>query len=161
MLTRNLRLRFCGLTEEFCGDKEVRRPSCEASNDPIRRVVGSNEGWAARRSCMSYKPSDIKAGVYTHLNFAFASIDQATFQIVPADPGDVDLYSQLTNLKNQDANLKVYIAIGGWDFTEPWKATRNTFSDLAASETNQRAFFASLISFMSTYNFDGVDIDWE
>ncbi|KAK1769126.1 glycoside hydrolase superfamily [Phialemonium atrogriseum] len=83
---------FCGLTEEFCGDKKVRRPSCEASEDSIRRVV---------------------------------------------------------------------VAIGGWDFTEPWKATRDTFSDLAASETSQRAFFASLISFMSMYSFDGVDIDWE
>lgn len=36
-----------------------------------------------------------------------------------------------------------------------------TFSQLAASTANQAKFFASLISFLSTYNFDGVDIDWE
>lgn len=110
---------------------------------------------------MRYQPGDIKPGVYTHLNFAFASINPTTFRVVPADPGDVALYSKLTRLKEQDPNLKVYIAIGGWDFTEPWKATRTTFSDIAGSTANQRAFFASLISFMATYNFDGVDIDWE
>lgn len=35
------------------------------------------------------------------------------------------------------------------------------FSDIARSETAQRAFFGSLLSFLNTYDFDGVDIDWE
>lgn len=39
--------------------------------------------------------------------------------------------------------------------------TAATFSTLAGSESAQKAFFASLTSFMSTYGFDGVDIDWE
>lgn len=152
---------FCGLTKEFCGDEKVRRPSCAPTQHPIRRVVGYYEGWAARRKCMAYLPSDIKLGVYTHLNFAFAGIDPVTFAVIPADPGDVGLYTQLTDLKKNDPNLKVYIAIGGWDFNEPWNPTATTFSDLVASEANQRAFFTSLISYMATYDFDGVDIDWE
>ena len=39
--------------------------------------------------------------------------------------------------------------------------TATTFSDLAGSESAQTAFFKSLVNFMSTYGFDGVDIDWE
>jgi GH18 family chitinase len=39
--------------------------------------------------------------------------------------------------------------------------SQTTFSDLAASEEAQKKFFRSLISFLSTYNLDGVDIDWE
>ncbi|KAL6229169.1 hypothetical protein BDW75DRAFT_235411 [Aspergillus navahoensis] len=35
------------------------------------------------------------------------------------------------------------------------------FSDIARSEANQKTFFRSLISFMSMYNFDGIDLDWE
>jgi chitinase len=69
------------------------------------------------------------------------------------------LYRRLTDLKEFDPDLKVYIAIGGWTFNDPGQPTRTTFSDIAGSETNQRAFFASLISFMATYNFDGVDLD--
>lgn len=39
--------------------------------------------------------------------------------------------------------------------------TATTFSDLAASTSAQKAFFKSLLSFMTTYGFDGVGIDWE
>ena len=124
-------------------------------------MVGYYEGWAARRSCLSYRPRDIKPGVYSHLIFAFASIDTQTSEIIPAEAGDVELYRELTDLKKSDPGLKVYIAIGGWAFTEPWMPTKTAFSDLVASQARQRAFFKSLISFMATYNFDGVDLDWE
>ena len=55
----------------------------------------------------------IPLGVYTHINFAFASINPTTFEVVPGDPGDVDLYQQVTLLKGQQPDLKVFIAIGG------------------------------------------------
>lgn len=98
--------------------------------------------------------------MYTHINFAFASINPSTFEVVPGSPGDVDLYQQVTLLKNQQPGLKVFIAIGGWTFNDPGPTAR-TFSDIAASTANQNKFFTSLTSFMSTYNFDGVDLDWE
>ncbi|KAI2787836.1 hypothetical protein POX_f08214 [Penicillium oxalicum] len=67
----------------------------------------------------------------------------------------------LWNEKGQktDPDLKVFIAVGGWAFNDPG-ATQNVFSDLAASEKNQKKFFHSVQSFMSTYNFDGIDLDW-
>lgn len=43
----------------------------------------------------------------------------------------------------------------------PDQPTAYTFSNLAASTSAQSSFFSSLISFMQTYGFDGVDIDWE
>ncbi|KAK4238206.1 killer toxin subunits alpha/beta [Achaetomium macrosporum] len=152
---------YCGATAEFCGDKKVKRPSCAVdSTRPMRRVVGYYEGWAARRTCQAFMPEDVPAGVYTHLNFAFAGIDPVSFQVVPAQAEDIPLYSRLTALKARDSALKVYIALGGWTFNDPG-ATFHTFSQLAADEAKQRVFFASLISFMNTYDFDGVDIDWE
>ncbi|KAL6855621.1 hypothetical protein ACO1O0_006773 [Amphichorda felina] len=152
---------YCGATAEFCGDKKVKRPSCPVNGDqPVSRVVGYYEGWAARRSCQAFMPEDVPLGVYTHLNFAFAGIDPVSYKIVPAQAEDVSLYSRLTKLKELDSALKVYIAIGGWTFNDPGR-TFHTFSKLAADEAKQRVFFKSLISFMNTYNFDGVDIDWE
>ncbi|TPX21792.1 hypothetical protein DIZ76_015755 [Coccidioides immitis] len=56
--------------------------------------------------------------------------------------------------------LRVNIALGGWTFNDPGP-TASTFSDLARSEENQKKCFKSLISFMATYDFDGVDLDWE
>lgn len=151
--------RYCGTTSEFCGTRTVNRPSC-SSTGTVKRVVGYYEGWAARRSCDAFQPSDIPLGVYSHINFAFAGIDPNTFEIVPGDARDVDLYKRVTALKKLDSNLKVWIAIGGWTFNDPGPTAR-TFSDLAGSAQNQQKFFKSLISFMNTYGFDGVDIDWE
>ncbi|KAJ5713893.1 Glycoside hydrolase superfamily [Penicillium malachiteum] len=92
---------FCGRTEEFCGNKAVTAPSCD--------------GMA---------PYSVPQGVYSHIYFAFGSIDPDTFKVIPAET--------------------------------------TTFSDLAAADTStQTTFFKSLINFISTYGFTGVDIDWE
>ncbi|KAF7899408.1 hypothetical protein EAE99_012329 [Botrytis elliptica] len=151
---------FCGLTEEFCGNKTITRPSCSSSGSTTRRTVGYYEGWANRKVCQPFPPDMIPLGTYTHINFAFASIDPITFSIVPGDPSDVELYEQVTMHKLLQPDLQVFIVIGGWTFNDAG-LTATTFSDLAASLENQKKFFTSLTSFMSTYNFDGVEIDWE
>lgn len=147
------------ITSRFCGNKKIEPPSC-GSDHSLSRVVGYYEGWAARRSCNDFMPEQIPLGVYTHLNFAFATIDPKTFEVLPASSSDVKLYKRLTSLKQQDPDLKVMIAIGGWTFNDPGP-TATTFSDIARSESAQKAFIKSLISMMSTYDFDGVDLDWE
>jgi chitinase len=99
----------------------------------------------------------IPMGLYTHINFAFATIDPKTFKIAPSFPIDVGLYKHLTLLKQKDHDLKVFIAVSGWTFNDPGP-TATTFSDLAASIPRQRVFIESLLSFMSTYRFDGIDL---
>ena len=105
-------------------------------------------------------PETIPLLSYTHINFAFAGIDPVTFSVVAMSPGDLDLMRRLTALKRLYPGLQVWIAIGGWSMNDPGP-TFHTFSDLVNSAANQQKFFASLISFMSFYGFDGVDIDWE
>lgn len=80
--------------------------------------------------------------------------------MLPADDADIPLYERLTTLKQYDPDLKVLIALGGWTFNDPGP-TATVFSDIAASAEKQKKFFKSLVSFMSTYDFDGVDLDWE
>lgn len=99
-------------------------------------------------------------GVYTHIIFAFAAIDPETFEVRPDVTRDLDLLMRVTQLKTLDPDLKVLIALGGWTFNDPGP-TQTTFSDIARSKTNQQKFFKSLISFLSTHNLDGVDLDWE
>lgn len=106
------------------------------------------------------KPSQIPLGYYTHLNFAFASIDPDSFQMAPMSSDVADLYQDVTFLKQSQPDLKVWISIGGWAFNDDNQPTATTFSDLAASTSAQKEFFASLITFLTANNFDGVDIDW-
>lgn len=74
--------------------------------------------------------------------------------------GDPELYKRFTGLKSLYPDLQTWISIGGWSMNDADQPTATTFSDLAASKSAQKKFFASLLSFMETYNFDGVDLDW-
>lgn len=105
-------------------------------------------------------PEEIPIGAYTHLNFAFAFIDPVTYKVAPMAENQVPLYKRVTSLKSLNPGMQVWISIGGWSMNDPDQPTAKTFSNLAGSIENQNLFFRSLMSFMETYGFDGVDIDW-
>jgi len=67
---------------------------------------------------------------------------------------------RIGTLKILQPDLKIWIAIGGWTFSDANQPTVKTFSTLSASKPRQQAFAKSLLSMMNTYGFDGVDIDW-
>ncbi|KAL3473172.1 hypothetical protein BJX99DRAFT_272425 [Aspergillus californicus] len=153
---------FCGTTEEFCGEDDgFDRPSCDVDGHRIERVIGYYEQWSLERPCNRVSPEDIPAGFYTHINFAFAGIDPETFEITGSASGDDALWKRIQSLRLEQPSVEIWIALGGWVFNDPDQPTRTTFSDIARSEDNQKAFAKSLLSMMSTYGFDGVDIDWE
>jgi hypothetical protein len=96
----------------------------------------------------------------TSHSFAFATIDPTTFEVKATSTGAQDLMDRIGTLKFLQPDLKIWIAIGGWAFSDNDQSTAKTFSILSASKPRQQAFAKSLISMMSTYGFDGVDIDW-
>ncbi|KAE8453201.1 hypothetical protein EG329_011268 [Mollisiaceae sp. DMI_Dod_QoI] len=106
-------------------------------------------------------PEQIPIGAYTHLNFAFAFINPSTYQVAPMAENQVNLYKRVTALKQSNPGMEVWISVGGWSMNDPDQPTASTFSNLAGSTANQNLFFRSLVSFMETYGFDGVDMDWE
>jgi GH18 family chitinase len=93
-------------------------------------------------------------------SFAFATVDPTTFEVKATSTGAQDLMVRIGNLKFLQPDLKIWIAIGGWSFSDNDQPTAKTFSALSGSKQRQRVFANSLISMMSTYGFDGVDIDW-
>ena len=105
-------------------------------------------------------PENIPAGAYTHLNYAFAFVDPSSYAVAPMSELDTTLYSRFTGLKESNPDLQTWISIGGWSMNDPDQPTASTFSNLASSTDAQSKFFTSLSKFMSTYGFDGVDIDW-
>lgn len=152
--------RFASTNARQCGNKTVSHSTCDKKTATLDRVVGYYEAWSARRSCNAFWPEQIPMGVYTHINFAFAAIDPVTFEVRPDQTQDLALLKRVTDLKTLDPDLKVLIALGGWTFNDPGP-TQTTFSDIARSKENQQKFFKSLLNFLSTYNLDGVDLDWE
>jgi hypothetical protein len=152
---------FRGTTKEFCGEKDtIKRPSCDAASGSIDRVVGYFEQWSIKRHCEYFRPEEIPAGCYTHVNFAFASINPETFEVVEAEPWDDVLWERMRSLRLEQPSVEIWVALGGWLFNDPDQPTKSTFSDIAGSEENQKKFAKSLLAMMSKYGFDGVDIDW-
>ena len=109
--------------------------------------------------CQRISPIEINTKGLTHLYFAFASINPVTFAVEPLNPADPDLYADFAGLKSN--TLQTWIAIGGFDFSDPGSATHTTWSDMASSESNRAKFIASLIWFLDQYGFQGADLDWE
>jgi chitinase len=90
--------------------------------------------------------------------FAFASINPVSFNVTPTDLSDVVLYSQFTALKTPQ--LQPWISIGGFDFSDEGP-TFKTWSEMCSTPQNRAAFITSIVEFMDTWGFQGVDLDWE
>lgn len=58
-------------------------------------------------------------------------------------------------MKKQNPNLKVLLSLGGA------AAGSDAFISISSDPQKQQAMAKSAIEFFETYNFDGLDVDWE
>ncbi|KAI9650603.1 hypothetical protein NHQ30_000621 [Ciborinia camelliae] len=137
----------------------VLKPFCSGSS-ASQKIIGYYETWSTERSCDAISPSDLNLAGFTHLNMAFAYFDPSSFTITSMDANMASMLSDFTAVKSTYSGLETWISVGGWSFTDSG-STRKAWSNMASSSTNRAAFIASLIQFMKTYSFDGVDLDWE
>lgn len=70
------------------------------------------------------------------------------------------LYSQTTAIKDINPNLKVFISIGGWTFSDNDTVTQPLFGEIAGDLSKRNTFASNVLKFLTTYGFDGVDLDW-
>ena len=92
--------------------------------------------------------------------YSFAKIDQDGL-LSPYEWNDestdwsVGNYEKFTNLKNQNPDLKLLLAVGGWTHGV------GPFSAMVRTETTRQEFITHAIDFLRNRNFDGLDLDWE
>ncbi|HEX3855606.1 MAG TPA: glycoside hydrolase family 18 protein [Polyangiaceae bacterium] len=95
------------------------------------------------------KPEQIRGDLLTHVNYAFALIEDGRLVSFKDDKG----LGLVRGLKTAYPHLKVLISIGGW--------AAEGFSDAALSAESRERFAESALSFMHEHGFDGLDLDWE
>lgn len=86
------------------------------------------------------------------MNFAFASIDPSSYEIVAMDSATpTSLFKNTTNIKSIKKDISVYISIGGWSFSDNGTDTQPLFGEIAASETKRQTFANNVVHFMQQY----------
>ncbi|KAM5499911.1 putative chitinase [Microsporum canis] len=151
---------FCGTTEEFCGKGctsgcgTVKRPSCSGGTSATKRYVGYFEGWNYEHPCDTIHPSKINYKPWTHLNYAFATINP-DHTLGTMGYYDEEFYRAFTNLKTKKPSLKCFLSVGGWD------AGGRVFSVMANSADSRKVFIESVVKTLEEFGFDGLDVDWE
>ncbi|RZB41616.1 Glyco hydro 18 domain containing protein, partial [Asbolus verrucosus] len=100
-----------------------------------------------------FGPDVIDINICTHINYAFFGINEEDGSLRP--DRDDGLLRQLSGLKSKNPNLKLVISVGGWG-EDPTR-----FSHVAADAEKKAKMAESALWYLQTYNFDGIDIDWE
>ncbi|CAI5486520.1 unnamed protein product [Closterium sp. Naga37s-1] len=104
-------------------------------------------------------PSLIPAANLTHVFYSSASLDPTTYKVVPHIPAiDVNegLYLRFNSaVKTANPAIKTLLSIGGY-----FKFSTD-FASATSSPSSRSAFIQSAIALARTYNFDGLDLNWE
>ncbi|KAJ3368644.1 hypothetical protein AMAG_15291 [Allomyces macrogynus ATCC 38327] len=117
----------------------------------------------------AYPPNEIPVEKLTHLYYAFANIVNGV--LAPGDQwADMDKPYELNGatfrgafevfnrrdspLRQRNPHLKTILSIGGWTFSKE-------FSLVARTPQSRQTFTQSVCEWMTKYNFDGIDLDWE
>ncbi|XP_008570097.1 PREDICTED: chitinase-3-like protein 2 [Galeopterus variegatus] len=99
-----------------------------------------------------FTPENIDPFLCSHLIYSFASISNN--RVVIKDKNDMMLYQTINNLKTKNPKLKILLSIGGYLFGS------KGFHPMVDSSSSRLEFINSVILFLKTHNFDGLDVSW-
>lgn len=116
-------------------------------------IVGYYPSWVTGNDYYINSPSKIDYSKYTHICYAFSIPDNNGNMGVPQG-------SVLTDLVNRShaANVKVLLSIGGWLSSSPGNTP---FEAISTNPTAINNFVNACANFVTQYNLDGIDLDWE
>lgn len=106
-----------------------------------------------------FLPENIDLHICTHVIFSFGWMKANKLTSFDATDetknGKKGTYEKVVDLKLQNPNLKVLLAVGGWSFgTERFKV-------MSSTRYNRQVFIFSAMEYLRQRNFDGLDLDWE
>ncbi|CEO20713.1 peroxiredoxin [Paraclostridium sordellii] len=94
-------------------------------------------------------PSSVDAFLLDFVIYAFAEIKSDGTLFIPTPR----YLRQLLALRQDNPDLRVIVAIGGWG--------QDGFSDAAQTPSSRYNFAREVNALIKEYNLDGIDIDWE
>lgn len=68
--------------------------------------------------------------------------------------GGLGMYKKFNELRKRNPHLTTMVAIGGWN------EGSTKYSEMAKNPASRKEFVESVLKFLETHNFDGLDLDW-
>ncbi|XP_004524466.1 probable chitinase 10 isoform X2 [Ceratitis capitata] len=110
--------------------------------------------WSAKRpGAGKFLPSNIDPKLCTHVVYAFATLKD--HKLSEATDDDPENYEQVIALREENPDLQILLAIGGWAFGS------KPFKELTSNVFRMNQFVYEAIDFLRDYKFNGLDVDWE
>ncbi|KAM0256175.1 hypothetical protein ACHAQJ_005154 [Trichoderma viride] len=113
--------------------------------------IGYYESWNWDRPCLNYRAEDIASTNYTHVHWAFASIN-SNFEVTVNDT-----YKQLDDFLQLPQQR--ILSFGGWDFSTSAASYDKLRQAMYPAHVDK--FVDSVVKYLAQKGFDGVDFDWE
>ena len=88
--------------------------------------------------------------LFSHLVYAFCEFNDDNDGVIVSNP---DKLRKMSQLKNQNPDLKIILGIGGYK--------KEGFSEMTADKKKRKAFVNQCKAIINDYNLDGLDLDWE
>ncbi|XP_035893380.1 probable chitinase 10 [Anopheles stephensi] len=132
--------------------------SIASINAATDRVVCYFGSWATYRiGNGKYDVENINPNLCTHIIYTFVGLDTKGNVKILDSWLDISLggYSRFVQLKQRNPNVKLLVAIGGWNEGSA------SYSTMANSDLLRAVFVESAVAFVKRYGFDGFDVDWE
>jgi len=131
----------------------------QIDNNNHKNVLCYYTNWSpGRPGKAKFTPKNIHPHICTHLLYAFAGFSKDGMRIASVNE-DADIvkggFKEFVSLKRVNENLKVLIALGG-----SGEGARR-YSNAAASTENRTIFVDSIVEFVKTHGFDGINLDWQ
>lgn len=100
----------------------------------------------------TFEPEKIPVEKLTHIIYSFTHVIDGEMKFGNPEEAGPKLQA-LVKQKERNPDLKVMIACGGWG--------ADGFSDMALTEERRTKFIKSASAFITKYQLDGMDMDWE
>uniref|UniRef100_A0A7N2R069 GH18 domain-containing protein n=1 Tax=Quercus lobata TaxID=97700 RepID=A0A7N2R069_QUELO len=101
--------------------------------------------------------SGIDSTLFTHLFCAFADLDPTTYQVSISSSNLAQFSTFTTTVQQANPSVQTLLSIGG----RGGDVIAQSFASMASQASTRKTFIDSSIQLARSYNFYGLDLDWE